>query len=133
MKNANRNSLLTEITIVILFFALASVMLLKLFTGVFELSSHAARQTDAVIFVQDLGEKLKAASDMEKTLAANGFRKADGEWTLESEDFSVICDLTITQGASGTLLTANLLAKTDETVLSEYSASRYFPKEAVSE
>lgn len=133
MKNANRNSLLTEITIVILFFALASVTLLKLFTGVFELSSHAARQTDAVIYVQDLGESLKASSDMEETLAANGFQKADGEWTLEREDFSVICDLTITQGASGTLLTANLLAKTDETVLSEYSASRYFPKEAVSE
>lgn len=133
MKNANRNSLLTEITIVILFFALASVTLLKLFTGVFELSSHAAKQTDAVIFVQDLGESIKASSDMEETLAANGFRKADGEWTLEREDFSVVCDLTITQGESGTFLTANLLAMTDETVLAEYSASRYFPKEAVSE
>lgn len=133
MKNANRNSLLTEITIVILFFALASVTLLKLFTGVFELSSHAAKQTDAVIFVQDLGESIKASSDMEETLAANGFRKADGEWTLEREDFSVVCDLTITQGESGTFLTANLLAMTDEIVLAEYLASRYFPKEAVSE
>lgn len=133
MKNANRNSLLTEITIVILFFALASVMLLKLFTGVFELSSHAAKQTDAVIFVQDLGESIKASSDMEETLAANGFRKADGGWKLEREDFSVVCDLAITQGESGTFLTANFLAMTDETVLAEYSASRYFPKEAVSE
>ncbi len=133
MKNVNRNALLIEVAIAILFFALASVTLLKLFTGVFEISSHAAKQTDAVIFVQDLGERLKASSDMEETLAGCGFQKSGGGWKLELADFSVFCDLEIMHGSSGALIRADLLAKTGETVLSEYSASRYEPKEAIAE
>lgn len=133
MKNGNRNSLLTEITIVILFFALASGTLLKLFTQVFEISSFAAFQTDAVILIQDLGESLKASSDMENVLINRGFKETDNGWTLSQDDFTVTCEILTENSAAGSLVTANLLAKANETVLCVCEASRYYPKEAASE
>lgn len=133
MKNGNRNSLLTEITIVILFFALASGTLLKLFTQVFEISSYAASQTDAVILIQDIGESLKASSDMEKALIGRGFQQTDAGWTLSQDDFTVFCEIQTAESAAGSLMTAKLLAKTDENVLCVCESSRYYPKEAASE
>ncbi|MBQ4620553.1 MAG: hypothetical protein IJB25_11855 [Clostridia bacterium] len=129
MKNANRNSLLMEIAIVVLFFALASGTLLKLFTQNFENNRLSRTRTQAVIEVQDLSEALKASFDMQKTLKENGFSFEDGEWTLEMPAFRIIASVEKDERGAGFIETASLTAKDGDFVYVNCTASQYFPSE----
>lgn len=132
MRNANRNSLLMEIAIVILFFSLTCGTFLRLFTQNFESNRDSRIQTQAVIEVQGLCEALKASRDMDKTLDSRGFSMENGQWLLDMKEYMVTASIETEQGAAGRLQTATLLAKNADIVYAECTASGYTPTEAES-
>lgn len=129
-QSGSRNALLTEITVVILFFALSSVVLLNLFSKVHATTQSAKTKTQAVIFVQNLSESLKAGENMENVLSENGFGEENGEWMLDTGEFTVRASLEEANGYAGKTMTCRITASYDETVLTSVPVSKYTPGEA---
>lgn len=131
MRSASRNALLMEITIVILFFALASVTLLGLFTRVFEISRFSRIQTEAVIAVESAAEKLKAGKDMEKTLAEQGFSLEGDAWILIAPEYEVRAQIQKEASPAGEFISCGLTAFHKDIVYAECTAAKYCPREAL--
>ena len=80
------NTLLMEIMIAVLFFALCSTVILDVFVGAHNQSVRAGVQAQALAAAQNLSDGLYAAEQREELLLENGF-KAD-----ESGVFTRECD-----------------------------------------
>ena len=63
VKHNRQNTLLMEILIVVLFFALCSTVILNVFVGAHNQSARAGAQADALIAAQSLADRLYAADD----------------------------------------------------------------------
>ena len=133
IKNGSRNALLTEITIVILFFALSSIVLLKLFANVYETAKSAEIQTQATVFVQELSEKMKASEDFKKTLSENGFSAGENTFLYEGEAFDVSAEINREMGQAGYIETCILVSTDGETELLNVKVAKYHPGEAAHE
>ena len=62
VKHNRQNTLLMEILIVVLFFALCSTVILNVFVGAHNQSERAGAQADALIAAQSLADRLYAAN-----------------------------------------------------------------------
>lgn len=131
MRSANRNALLIEIIIVILFFALASVTLLGLYMRVFETSRFSRIQTEAVIAVESAAEKLKAGKNMEQSLADQGFIKEEDAWILIMPEYEVRARIQKEASPAGEFISCGLTAFDKDIVYAECTAAKYCPREAL--
>ena len=73
VKHNRQNTLLMEILIVVLFFALCSTVILNVFVGAHNQSERAGAQADALIAAQSLADRLYAADERKDALRQSGF------------------------------------------------------------
>ena len=72
VKHNRQNTLLMEILIVVLFFALCSTVILNVFVGAHNQSERAGAQADALIAAQSLADRLYAADERKDALRQSG-------------------------------------------------------------
>lgn len=108
MKVRHMNALLVEILMAVLFFALAAVVILELFTTGHSLSARADAMDRAVNHAQQISEQLYAADDMAQVLRQNGFDPAQGIWQLEGEGYALQVRVSAEETAAGEMHTAQI-------------------------
>ena len=88
MRSGNRsNALLVELLIVVLFFMLASTVLLQVFTTARNMSEESGWITRALTDAQNVSERLNAAEAPQEALAQMGFDQQGDEWVLTGEHY----------------------------------------------
>ena len=121
VKHNRQNTLLMEILIVVLFFALCSTVILNVFVGAHNQSERAGAQADALIAAQSLADRLYAADERKDALRQSGFAEdEDGAWHLH-------CGATACP--AGTMETAQVTARRQEKTLFSLPSARYVPEE----
>ncbi|MBQ3373659.1 MAG: hypothetical protein IJG40_11060 [Oscillospiraceae bacterium] len=81
-RNHQGNALLVELLIVVLFFMLASTVLLQLFASARSQGDKAEALTKAMGQAQNIADTLYAAEDMEAALEELGFSPEGERWVL---------------------------------------------------
>ena len=89
MKNGNRsNALLVELLIVIMFFMLASTVLLQVFAAAHQQSDRSGQMISILNRAQDLMDRLYAADHPNLLLAENGFKQKDeSSWENNGNEY----------------------------------------------
>lgn len=88
MKTGNRgNALLIELLIVVMFFMLASTVLLQVFSAARSQGERAGWLNEALNGAQNVADQLYAAQDSQILLKTLGFEKAEDGWTLEWDGY----------------------------------------------
>ena len=94
VKHNQLNTLLMEILIVVLFFALCSTVILDVFVGAHNQSARAGAQADALTAAQSLADRLYAADEREDVLRQSGFfERGDGTWHLSCGAYDLLVTL----------------------------------------
>ncbi len=94
MNKHNRlNILLIEILIATLFFALASTVILKVYSAARQQSELGELRNIAQTDVQNISEMCYAAENVEQMLLDNGFVEIDGIRTLERDGYAITAEI----------------------------------------
>lgn len=126
----SQRTLLVEIMIAVLFFALCATVLLETFATAHEYSDRAGVDSAALLEAQDLAERLYAADDREALLTACGFAQEDEIWRRDAGDYSLEVELGEELAPAGTLWTAQIRALREDGLIVELPGARYVPGEA---
>mgnify|MGYP005959906305 FL=1 len=130
VKHNRQNTLLMEILIVVLFFALCSTVILNVFVGAHNQSVRAGAQADALIAAQSLADRLYAADERKDVLRQNGFAEdEDGAWHLHCGAYDLLVTLGEAVCPAGTMETAQVTALRQEKALFSLPSARYVPEE----
>lgn len=126
VKHNRQNTLLMEILIVVLFFALCSTVILNVFVG----AHNQSAQADALIAAQSLADRLYAADERKDALRQSGFAEdEDGAWHLHCGAYDLLVTLGETACPAGTIETAQVTALRQEKTLFSLPSARYVPEE----
>lgn len=126
VKHNRQNTLLMEILIVVLFFALCSTVILNVFVGAHNQSARAG----ALIAAQSLADRLYAADERKDALRQSGFAEnEDGAWHLHCGAYDLLVTLGETACPAGTMETAQVTALRQEKTLFSLPSARYVPEE----
>ncbi len=132
------NVLLTELVIVILFFALTAATAMQLFVGSHLKSRHNTMVSEASVLCQDWAEQLRGEHDMPAYLAAHGFElQEDGSYRLKHDRQTLHAELGQERMAAGTLgycnfsVTDERQTEADAAPLCALSVAAYAPDEEV--
>ena len=105
------NTLLMEIMIAVLFFALCSTVILDVFVGARNQSVRAGVQAQALAAAQNLSDGLYAAEQREELLLENGFKAGEaGVFTRECDGYTLSVALGEERTAAGRIETAEITA-----------------------
>lgn len=90
MRSGSRsNALLVELLIVIMFFMIASTLLIRIFTGARRMSARAERITVSLAEAQNIADQLYAAEDAGSLLESLGFIRQETGWVLTADDYQM--------------------------------------------
>lgn len=105
------NTLLMEIMIAVLFFALCSTVIMDVFVGAHNQSVRAGVQAQALAAAQNLSDGLYAAEQREELLLENGFEADEsGVFTRECDGYTLSVALGEERTAAGRIETAEITA-----------------------
>ena len=122
VKHNQLNTLLMEILIVVLFFALCSTVILDVFVG----AHNQSAQADALTAAQSLADRLYAADEREDVLRQSGFfERGDGTWHLSCGAYDLLVTLGEETYSAGTLETAEVTALENEQTIFTLPSARY--------
>ena len=123
---------LIEMTVALLCFLLASVIILGLFTGADAVSRRSARLREATTWAQECVELIAGGEDALQTLIAAGYIAADGVYMMETESgLMVLAELATEQTEVGALLNGRIRVLDGEDELLSIPAARYYNKEVI--
>lgn len=126
MKTGNRgNALLVELLIVVMFFMLASSILIQVFAAAHNQSSRAELLTRAVSQAQNVADTLYTAGDPAAVLGSLGFEQKEDRWDLESEGFRIEVTIKDEPRESGTFSRREVRVLTDQETLVTLPCSRW--------
>ena len=126
VKHNQLNTLLMEILIVVLFFALCSTVILDVFVGAHNQSLRAGAQADALTAAQSLADRLYASEEQEDVLRQSGFlQSGDGTWRLNGSAYDLLVMLGEEAYPAGKLETAEVTALEEEQTLFTLPSPRY--------
>lgn len=126
----SQRTLLVEIMVAVLFFALCATVLLRTFAAAYAYSERAGVESEALLMAQDLAECLYAADDREALLAGSGFDEEEGRWRREHGAYALEVELAGEDAPAGTLQTAQIRAKRGDATVVTLPCARYVPGEA---
>ena len=131
MKTRNqKNALLVELLIVVLFFMLAATVLVQVFAASGNLGQRGGAINEALVAAQNAADRLSVAGLSEEeaaeTLRAMDFTP-DGEaaWRLDREEYSLLVTMETTDRAAGRMRTATVTAGRGEEVLFALTSACY--------
>lgn len=123
--NRNQNILLVEIMIAVLFFALCSGVILETFVASREYQTRSRIETEALVEMQNITEKVYAAQNAEDCLARNGFSLEDGIWTLDDGEMVFEMTLEREETSAGAIRKTVIRAIRDGKTIMEIPGARY--------
>ncbi|HPJ01644.1 MAG TPA: hypothetical protein PKU80_02255 [Candidatus Limiplasma sp.] len=126
----NGRMLMIELMIIILFFSLSSVTVVRLFAAASQLSRQSTVSTTLLQTAQSWADLLQAEDDFQAFLQKNG-------WDEEGDAMSLSVDggllkltgLTIQNGTGGRLIACTLAAFVDEQEMFTLPIVRYAPED----
>ncbi len=130
-RSRNQNALLVEIMIAVLFFALCSTVILETFVAAREYSRRAGIHNEALVDLQDLAERLRAADEENRILEEEGFVCENGTWLLSGKEYAIEVEFAQEEAPAGELRTATLRALYRDKAIVELPWALYIPGEAV--
>ncbi len=130
-RNNHLSTLLVELLIAVLFFALSATVLLEMFVVSRSQSAYAGLCGEALCEAQNLADELYAADDPQALLTQEGFAEAKGVYTRANGALTLAVTLRERQMQAGTLREAEILALRGDEMLVRLPCSRYMPGEAI--
>ena len=124
-KRSQGNALLVELPIVVLFFMLASTVLLRVFAAAHEQGEKAQRYNDALTAAQNAADRLYAADDPEEALREMGFAAENEIWKLMQGTYTLEAEVAREPLQAGTLRRQEVRAVTEDGRLVSLPCSRY--------
>ena len=125
MKVKHMNALLMEILMAVIFFALASVVILNLFATGYDLSARADALDRAVNHARQISEQLYASENMAEALTDCGFTQAEDQWSLEAQDYALNARLFREETAAGVLWNAEISVILEDAAAVVIPCARY--------
>lgn len=126
MKTGNRsNALLVELLIVVMFFMLASTVLLQVFAEAHRQSDRAELISGSLAEAQNIADRLYAADDAQAALAQLGFVCGDDHCMLEKGALQFEARIADEADAHGIFRRQEVLVKTEDGVLFTLPCSRW--------
>ena len=126
MKHWKNNTLLIEIAITILFFALSQTIVLQVFAKASLINHETLIQNDARMRAEDVAETLAVSDDMQAALLELGFTATDDGFAQSSaEGYQILADIQRFTQPAGVLVTVNLQGYRGDTRLFAFPVSRY--------
>ena len=130
MKRYQGNILLIELLIVILFFSLSQVVMVRVFASAHEKSHNSVQLRHALMVCQDVAEQLSVSDNPDALLLQLDFNGEDGSYfRCDKQGFDVYVHCSEEETAAGTLHTATITAQKDSREILSLPVSRYLPKE----
>ncbi len=103
MRTGSRsNALLVELLIVVMFFMLASTILLRVFVSSRQQSGRSEMLTRSLAEAQNVADLLYAAGDPEELLGSLGFTREDALWVRMDENYRIEALIAEEKEAAGT-------------------------------
>ena len=128
-KGGRQSSLLVEIVIAVLFFAMSATVILNVFATAYRQSSYAGALSASTQEAQNLAERLYLSDDPQAMLAGEGFVQEGDMWRMTTDAYDVAVELVSEQSDAGELRTANITVLRAEETLIELPLARYIPRE----
>ena len=128
-KGSQLNTLLVEILIAVLFFALAATVVLDAFVIARSQSREASVYNVALAQAQDVADVLYASADAGDVLAGAGFAQEGDAWAREGEDFTLTVTLAEEAMTAGRMRLFDVHAVRGGDTLFELPCARYLPEE----
>ena len=126
MKNNRGNMLLLELVIVLLFFALAQVVVVRLFVQAQQINENARVMNLALTRAQDAAETLATAPTADAALLELGFTGAQGQYQLISADgYRLTATVHRLHQPAGTLASTEIAGFQGDTELFSLPAAHY--------
>lgn len=128
-KSSRLNTLLVEILIAVLFFALASTVVLESFVAARSQSRLAALYDEAAADVQNVADELYASGDYDSALESAGFAFENGGWRLPREQYTLLAATMEENAGAGKLVTAGISAAVEGKLIITVPVTLYIPWE----
>ena len=130
MKRYQGNILLIELLIVILFFSLSQVVMVRVFASAHEKSYDSVQLRHALIACQDVAEQLSTSENPDALLRRMDFTGEDGSYfRCNEKGFDIYVHCAQEETAAGTLLTSTITAQKNDNEILSLPVSLYVPKE----
>lgn len=126
-KSRNQNVLLVEIMIAVLFFMLCSGVLLETFMAAREYERRSFMETEALIDMQSISEKMYASENAEDVLRDSGFMQEDGKWLLEMGEYMFEAEIGEEMTEAGFVRNTVIRTLRDGQTVMEIPGARYLP------
>lgn len=128
-KSGKNSILLVEIMIAVLFFALASTVILNAYVTTRSQSRLAGTYNDALTEAQNVADFLYVADDFPAALTEMGFAQTETGWVRNAEDYAISVVFREEPAVAGSLYTASVRAYQEERELFSLPLSWYVPRE----
>lgn len=131
MKQYKGNILLVELMIVILFFSLSQLVVVRLFLSAHEKATDARILSAALLCGEDVAERLAGEPNPDGALLGMGFMGGNGSYVRsDSDGFDLLVNLKRETGAAGDLIRSTVTAQANGKELFALSGAYYAAKEA---
>ena len=128
-KGNQLNTLLVEIMIAVLFFALSSTVVLQTFVVTRNQSREASIYDTALMEAQNIADRLYVSGEYADTLEQAGFTRDEQGWVRAMEDYDLRVTTAEEDTAAGVLLRAEVIAMHGDEALLTLPCVRYLPGE----
>ena len=128
-KGNQLNTLLVEIMIAVLFFALSSTVILETFVVTRNQSRLADVYNVALMEAQNIADKIYASDELEQTLEQAGFTQDGDVWTFAEEIYNLRVTVAEEETDAGVLVNAEISAVHQDEAILTLPCSRYIPRE----
>ena len=122
---SHNNALLVELLIVIMFFMIASTLLIRIFTTARRQTARAERITVSLAEAQNAADQLYAAEDPESLLESLGFVRQETGWVFTAEDYQMEADALEERDEYGVFLRREIRVTADGETLFSLPCSRW--------
>lgn len=130
MKNYKGNTLLIELIIVLLFFALSQTVVVSMFAAAHEKAEHSSLLSSALVYTEGVAERLSIEENPDAALQEMGFAGGDGTYVyVNSEGFDVIVSVDREERPAGEMLCITVTASENGEELVSLPVQQYLPKE----
>lgn len=110
-RHSTANILLIELVLVILFFMLCVSTIVEMFGLARVKSAYARAESQAMLIVENLEERLAGSEDAASELEKGGFVLTDGQWILQQESYKIVAAETKEETGAGILRTVTFTAE----------------------
>lgn len=130
MKNYKGNTLLIELIIVLLFFALSQTVVVSMFAAAHDKAERSSLLSSALVYSEGVAERLSIEENPDAALLEMGFAGEDGTYVYANSDgFDVTVTINREEKPAGEMLCITVASSVNGEELVSLPVQQYLPKE----